>query len=176
MALIIETGSGLSNATSYITVAEARSYALARGVTLSADDATVEIQILKAMDYIESLGESFVGYRKWPTVTGTYEHEQALSWPRESVYIDRYYMNSEKIPPQLKNAVCQLCIEQQNGVDIMPNSTGNVIIKEVVGPLETEYSEATSNSSSPAPNLRQVMAILRPLLGGSYGTIYIQRS
>ena len=88
MSLVIEDGTGISNATSYVTAAEARTYALARGVTLSATDSVVEIQLLKAMDYLQSLTQCYMGCKKWPPTMGTHEHEQALAWPRENVIID----------------------------------------------------------------------------------------
>lgn len=173
MALIIETGAGLSTATSYVTVAEARAYALARGVTLSATDSVVEIQLLKAMDYLQSLTQAYQGYKTWPPALGQYDHEQALAWPRNGVYIDGYSLNSDVIPQALKDAQCQLVIEIFNGVDIMPTGTGNPIKRKKVDVLETEYFSA---STAPLPNLTLVDAILRPLMGWGYGTAYTIRS
>lgn len=173
MALIIETGTGISNATSYVTAAEARAYALARGVTLSATDSVVEIQLLKAMDYLQSLTQAYQGWKRWPPSLGQFEHEQALAWPRTGVIIDGYSLNSDVIPQALKNAQCQLVIEIFNGVDIMPTGTGNPVKRKKVDVLETEYFSA---STAPVPTLTLVDSILRPLMGWGYGTAYTIRS
>ena len=50
MALVIEDGSRVAGANSYVTLAEARAFASARGVTLSAVDATLEPFVIKAFD------------------------------------------------------------------------------------------------------------------------------
>ena len=164
MALVIEDGTGKSDATSYVTVAEARAYALARGVTLSAVDADVEVLILKTMDYIESYRERFKGWKK--------TKEQALQWPRYDVYIDGWHQESEDIPQLLKNAVCQAVMEVNNGTDPMPTGTGNAVISEKVDVIEVEYAAATS--SAPSPVMRKVNALLNPLLSG--GGSYVFRS
>ena len=54
MALEIEDGTGKPNSNSYVTVAQARSYALARGVELPAAEAAVESLLVQAMDYLEA--------------------------------------------------------------------------------------------------------------------------
>ena len=174
MALVIETGVGSSSSTSYVTVAEARAYALARGVTLSSTDSVVEVQILKAMDFLQALTQSYQGCKTWPPALGQYDHEQALAWPRTGVVIDGYSLNSDKIPQTLKDAQCQLVIEIFNGVDIMPTGTGAAIKREKVDVLETEYANAYTNASS--PTLTKVYALLKPIMGYGYGSAYIFRS
>jgi hypothetical protein len=165
MALIIEDGSLVANANSYVTVEEARTYAAARGVTLSAVDAEVEQLLIPAMDYLEAQRDRYQGTK----VSAT----QSLQWPRYPVYIDGFLFASDEIPNDLKNAECQLAIEKQNGVDLLPTSEGRAIIKEVVGPLETEYSESVGSDS---PTMRAVDNLLQPLYnsgGGGLRTIRV---
>ena len=51
MALVIEDGSEVSTANSYVTVAEIRTYATTRGVTtIPAVDAEVEVLAIKSME------------------------------------------------------------------------------------------------------------------------------
>ena len=54
MTLIVETGSIVSGANTYVDLADVRAFASARGITVSTDDTTLEQQIIKAMDYVES--------------------------------------------------------------------------------------------------------------------------
>ena len=48
ITITVEDGSNVANANSFVTIAEARSYAVERGVTLSATDDDVAVQIIKA--------------------------------------------------------------------------------------------------------------------------------
>ena len=155
MSLVIEDGSGLSTASSYVTVAEARAYALARGVTLSEVDATVEVLLIKAMDYIEAKRIRYQGYKA--------SDDQALQWPRCYVWIDGYSVDSGEIPTILKNAQCQAAMEISDGIDPLPTGTGNGIKSETVGPLSTTYATYTV---APTPIMRKVDALLRPLFSG----------
>ena len=156
MALVIEDGSGVVGANSYGNVADARTYAAARGVTLSVVDADLEVQMILAMDYLEAL--AFVGR----VVSFT----QALSWPRKLVQfdIDTPFPDDE-IPPQLILAQYQLCIEQANGINLQPtvdHSQGGFITEEKVDVLLTKYSEQVGTTSEPM--MPKVDALLRGII------------
>lgn len=152
MSLVIEDGTGLSTATSYVTVTEARAYALARGVTLSADDSVVETLLIKAMDYLEAQRDRYQGYKN--------TEAQALQWPRYGVYVDGYDVSTNEIPKLLKSAQCQAAIEIHNGIDVLPSGTGNGIKSEKVDVISVEYS---TYSTAASPRMRKVDALLRPL-------------
>ncbi len=66
MALEVEDGTGKADANSYVSVAEYRAYAQARGVSLPVDDAQVEAQLTQAMDYVESFRAKYQGRKTWP--------------------------------------------------------------------------------------------------------------
>lgn len=135
MALIIEDGSIVTNANSYITLAEARSFALDRGVTLSTDDDVLSALIFKAMDFLES--KKYQGAKV--------NTNQSLSWPRYNVFIDGYYADSSVIPKELKNACCQLVMDSVSNV-IQPNipvsQEGALKSKSVDGVVKKEFYEA----------------------------------
>lgn len=156
MTLIIEDGTKIANANSYATLAEIRAFAALRGVTLSAVDATLEVQAIKAMDYLESLRDSYKGTKKYS--------DQALQWPRLDVWVDGYQLASTTIPVLLKNAQCQLCIEINNGVDLMPTSTGGSIKREKVDVIEIEYQP----SASSIQKMRAFEGFLSPLLQSGF--------
>lgn len=78
MAIIVEDGTGLANAVSYVSVTDADSYFTVRGVTEWGTLATPakEAALIRATDYIEMRwGDQFRGTKTNPTV-------QALSFPR----------------------------------------------------------------------------------------------
>lgn len=162
MALIIEDGTIVANANSYVTLAEARAYALARGVTLSATDSVVEILAIKSMDYLESFDNQFKGIRKTET--------QELSWPRDYVYRNDTGYEYPAIPKELKNAQCQLMIDA-NSFDIEPNrlltDKGQRIKEKIEGAIEVEY---TQQDQLTRPILRKFNSLIAPLLkNGSLG-------
>lgn len=168
MALVIEDGSGLPNSTSFVTVEEARQYAAARGIELAPigaeGDAAIEIMLIFAVDYLNSLEEEYSGVRVSPLT-------QALCYPRKnSTYYNNEYPDDE-IPNLLKKAQCQLCIEQKNGTVLMPSQAAGsaAIVREKVGPLETEYATGTIMSLT-SPTMVAVAGLLAPLFAyGGFG-------
>lgn len=162
MTLTVEDGSIVTGANSYISLAEARAYATARGVTLSAVDAELEPLIIKATDYLESFAERYKGE--------VVEYDQPLSWPRLYADFRGYEIDATTIPESLKRAQMQAVIEINNGVDLLPTETGARVKREEVGPIKTEYDTARSPA---LPNMPMLESILGPLLkagGFSYVT------
>lgn len=162
MTLIVEDGSGVTGANSYVTLVEARAYALTRGVEMTDVDSKLEMYLVKAMDYLESLRYGFKGRKT--------NADQALQWPRYCVYIDGYAISSEAIPTELKNAQMQIAMAIQSGIDFMPTASGEAfVISEKVGPIETKYSEGVSTSG--VPIVRTVEALLAPLMNIGFGLV-----
>lgn len=151
MALIVENGTIVENANSYVDLEYARAYATARGLTLPSVDATLEAQLITAMDYLEALRSQYQGTKLGP-----------LQWPRYGVTIDGVELASNVIPKELKDAQCRLAFEVSSGVDIMPTTSGKYAKREKVGDLEVEYSESLSTSQQ--PTLTVVDNLLAPLL------------
>jgi len=152
MTLIIEDGTNVANANSYISCVNARAYAISRGITLPATDPELEILLIKSMDYLESLREKYQGVKTYST--------QCLQWPRYGVYIDGNAASSILIPNLLIKAQAQLSMEVFAGIDLQPTSVGYGIKKEKVDAIETEYFNSVG---SPVPNLRLVNSLLNPL-------------
>jgi hypothetical protein len=146
VALVVEDGTGVEGANSYSELDALRAYAADRGVVLSADDAVLTPMAIKATDYIESFSDQFVG-----SLTDV---DQALSWPRKNVTKeDGSAFPSDEIPVGIMAAQAQLCIEQFNGVVLLPtanaSSVGRVITKRKVDSLETDYSDKYGFVSAP---------------------------
>lgn len=148
MALIIEDGSGVEGANSYVTEAEFTTYLLERGITL-VGPLNAEQLLIRAMDYIESL--SYWGNRV--------SCEQTLSWPRYWVPIeDCCYFPGDTIPPSLKKAQMQVAASIDLGVD--PLATIPRLISSVtVGPISITYEKGSN-----APIIRSVDAYLSRLV------------
>jgi hypothetical protein len=160
MALVVEDGTGVADANSYIDLDDLEAYAAERGLTIATTDADNEVFILRAMDYIEA--RPFQGKK--------YLADQALQWPRDLVYIDGYLIGVDVIPANLKKAVSQLVIEQVSGVSLYPeaktSTTVGNITRETVGPLTTEYSAMGTVASTSPIKFASVELFLKPLLSG----------
>lgn len=159
MALVIEDGSIVPGANSYVTVAEMRTYALQRGVTLPAADADLEVLSFQAVDYLESFRSSYKG-----SIVDT---AQALQWPRQNVVIDGQPWPIIAIPKELKSAQCQSVIEVFNGFDLMPSQDNFAEERIKVDVIEVQYATGGNRSGAQAPyhpKFPKVDAVLDPLL------------
>lgn len=140
MALIIENGSGVANANSYVTADQWDAWATARGIAHSHSSSKIEELILTAMDYIES--QNFLG-RKATDV-------QPLQWPRTEVYIDSYSVNSDEIPNQLKNALYEVTRTVSDG-NFALSARDRQTTQEKIGEITVTYkNNASMNKETPA--------------------------
>jgi predicted RNA methylase len=160
MTLIVETGAIVSGANSYVSLADARAYASARGVTLSAVDATLEPMVIKAMDFVESHSAQFIGERV--------QRDQPLSWPRVGAVVERWEWASTEIPRQLINATLATVVEVAAGTDpFNPPLAALPTIKErVEGAVELAYAAPRGGDFKVAKD-REALVQLRMLLRNS---------
>lgn len=150
MPLIIENGTRVSGANSYVTVNEFITYALERDIVYTGDE---ERFLILAMDYIESL--SFVGIKNI--------YNQKLQWPRSNVVIDSYLQDSNVIPEELKKGQIEvaLAIASNNS----PLSNLSRVQKRVkVGEIEVEYGDGQD-----IVIVRKISASLYKLLNSGLG-------
>lgn len=159
MALIIEDGSNIENANSFATLAECRAFAAGRGLTLPTEDVDVEILLVTAADYLNSLEAHFQGFRYF------YSDSQPLCFPREDIYEFDRYIGGE-IPDALKNAQCQLAVDTDSN-DLQAAGTGREVIEKRVGPLTTKWVQ--SGNTTPQYHPTAAFALLKPLFKPSSG-------
>tara|TARA_R100000951_G_C2584224_1_gene162889 strand:+ start:108 stop:581 length:474 start_codon:yes stop_codon:yes gene_type:complete len=133
MALVIEDGSIVSGANSYITIANYKSWADDRGISYSTDS-KIEQSIFRAMDWFER--QMFIGNKA--------NENQPLQWPRTEALIDGYYVDATEIPNQVKTALYEVTT-----VDLAGNSEFNTqdrkTSKEKVGDIEVTYADNSEN-------------------------------
>lgn len=149
MSLTIEDGTLVTSADSYITETEYQTWADARfgasRSTAPADDAAAEVLILRAMDYFEGL--DFIGMKR--------TEDQDLQWPRTEVYIDRYAVDTNEIPTQVKRALYELTYVEELG-DSELAQIDRKTVKEKIDVLEVEYA-ATSSSKKFSPAVHRAL-------------------
>ena len=122
MAFIVEDGTGLSNATSYLSVANFKTYHTDRGNDFAPySDTSIEIALVLATDFVDRRYR-YVGIR----ATG---RDQAREWPRQSAYDpDDWLISSNSVPPEILDATAELGFIAL-GESLIPNpswdQTGN---------------------------------------------------
>lgn len=137
MALVVEDGSIVSGANSYVSVAFANNYMSAREFSSPGNDAAVEALLLRAMDFLNGI-DDWIGNRTDTT--------QELDWPRMGVPA----VDQDAIPRLLQNAQVELIRAIEEGIDIFPNrQAGEFITEERVGPIQTRYSPFIGTDSTP---------------------------
>lgn len=139
MALIVENGTGLIDANSYITVAYADTYHSNRGNAAWATlTTTVKEQLLiKSTDYIEQVYRlRWLGYR--------HTEDQALSFPRDEVprrdftFLNQFsYYPNDVVPNEIKSACAELALKANN--EVLAPDIARIAKREKVASLEVEY-------------------------------------
>jgi hypothetical protein len=157
MTLAVENGTGLANAESYVSVADAstRHTALGNAAWAAlASDTLREQALRRATQYMEQ------AYRdRWQGVR--LNATQALSWPRWDVWTDGYPVAPDAVPAAIANACADLALKAAAG-DLNADLTRGVVRKKI-GPLETEYDR----NSPQSVRYRAIDMMLAPYLKGS---------
>lgn len=156
MALIVEDGTGVANANSYVSRASYIAYAGARGVVV-ADNEAADIDLINAMDYVEI--QCYIG-----EPAGL--EDQALSFPRKGLIAgDTAEDYTYTIPSNITKAQMQLAIYSRNGIALLPARSADApILEEKIGPITTKYG-----APSYAPDIPLAAALLAPLQCGQGG-------
>ena len=152
MTLIVETGSIIANANSYVSVNDAQAFLSARGVSIDHNDNKCESLLLRSMDVLNAL--DYCGTRS--TVA------QALPFPRSGVSLsDSRPLADNAIPPELIAAQVWCAYYIWMGSDPSAVSVAGVK-REKVDALEVEYatSSKTSITVSDMPNVKNALKYL----------------
>jgi len=145
MPLIVSDGTGLSNADSYISLDDARTYAENYGYTLPDDNTDAEVSLRKGAVYVDLFESSFNGHRLKDT--------QSLVWPcvdacKCSGY-NQIGIPSDEIPLEVQYAQVIAASHYAAGVAVRANNDGlGVASKEVVGAVKVSYFDNQKTGSS----------------------------
>lgn len=150
--IVVEDGTVVTGANSYISEADLTTYATDRGVTIAGTKADLLIQ---SMDYVETLG--FKGVKNTDS--------QPLVWPRANVVIDTYLVATNEIPQLLIDGLAEVAL----AIDAGNSPLADVARKQqqvTVGSVSVTY--ATNSASS--TTVRKINNKLAKLLksGGIY--------
>lgn len=179
MALVVEDGTGKSDADSYLSVADATAYFVAtdtkdaeRHDLIAAwaedqNDSKREAALREATAYLDGRYlERWVGSKA--------SSAQALAWPRTGAYdAHGYAIASTTIPSKLKHATAELALRAIASTvvpDIAAN-TGTLTAKTVTAGAVTLSQQWASGTVSQRAKLERVDLLLRPLMNGAGGGV-----
>lgn len=151
MALVVETGAIVTGANTYVSLADFKAWADARGITYGTDEVVTQ-QIYRAMDYIESL--DFKGLKHTET--------QPLQWPRDMVYIDGYSVDSDEIPNQLKLAVYEAIKVEIDG-DSRLSPDEREVISEKIDSISVTYKSSTGMKRATPALTKALQKLTEPM-------------
>lgn len=154
MALVIEDGTGVAEADSYVTAQQIVEFGAKRGLVITLEQA--EVNAIKAMDYFFTLclrgevaypGQQWTLYPRRGLVPGDLEPDAVL-----------------EIPGNVIMSQLHLAIDSFNGIDLVPSRKSEPQLKRrKTGPIEREYFEGRT---SYLPELPMIDALMRPLKCG----------
>ncbi len=173
MAFVVEDGTGIANANSYVSVAAFIAYWVERGIEMSQyTQAQTEAALVLSTDHVDIFyGRKFIGYKA--------TQEQALQWPRHCAYdINGYYVESDVVPTRLQYAICEYAKRiLADSVVLAPDPTVDATGQQVyanfekVGPIE-ERITYTTGSRRLLPPFPKADALVNEFTWGTGGGSY----
>ena len=131
--LVVENGTGLETANSYVSVDEFRKYAFDNGIDVeSEDDDQLAIYLIKSTNFIDSLEYRFVGTRL--------SAAQSLAFPRFKGCSRSHLYDLRN----LKKAVCLAVEVLANGESLVPTKLekDDFVESEQIDVLKVKYNSA----------------------------------
>ena len=132
---VVSDGTGLADATSYISVADMKQYWENLGYALGTlTDDEIEVLLNKSTRVLDNYY-----IRRWPGYRNS--ETQRLEWPRQSAYyIDGELIDEDEIPIEVKDALCELAYISNSGTDLQPTVDPNgvaIVTDDRVSSLKT---------------------------------------
>jgi len=170
MTIVVEDGSRVTGAESYVTVAAFAAYWTARNDTTTAALATsvIEAALRQATAFLDA-NFKWMGLRVSTT--------QSLNWPRalpSGLDADGRSVSTIELPQVLKDACCELAKEAVAGSLAATVARGGAIKSQSVGSISITYADG----ASPAKKYQLVELLVRRLLdnGGNSLTSSVRRA
>lgn len=133
MAIVVEDGSIVTGANSFVSRADFIAYAADKGVTIADEDAT-DILLVKAGEYINVQEPRLKGDRV--------ERDQPMAYPRNNLTIEGWDWSNTEIPRQAILAQMEFALDLNDGIDLYnPPANPNLTAKRerVEGAVEVEH-------------------------------------
>lgn len=163
MTIIVEGGTGVADANSYVSMDDCATYCDARGYTFSTGITEAkEAALIRARTSLDTTYRSrYPGYR-------TNGRDQELEWPRtEATDADGEEIAGDEIPQEIIDAQCEFAVrELAEAGSTMPDlERGGNVKRLKAGSVEVEYG----GNATATTTFTIVDGILSGLLGGGDG-------
>lgn len=180
MAIVVEDGTGFSNAQSYSSVTAADTYHAARGnASWAALAVTAKEQALvKATDAIDDRYAT-----RWHG--DVFAEGQALDWPRSYVpfatrnstymgWAAHIFLPETPLPNDLLRATAELALKSSQGINLAAGAN-QAVKRKKIGPFEIDYHDVPQGMIAPSsPEFAPIDLILAHLIR-SRGNIQMVR-
>lgn len=171
VTLIVEDGTGKSDANALITLAWLKEYFDGRGVSYAGHtDDQLNGAIVRASAFLASAYQ-------WQGIKVN-QRAQTMPFPRTGVF-DREGWNvlQDEIPREVKAACCEIAIyEAANPGGMNPNVVlAEKVTSEQVGPIRVEYANAFMSADSSRPVLTVVSDLIDQFLDHTTGDFTLLR-
>jgi DnaT-like ssDNA binding protein len=173
MALVVEDGTGVASADSYVSTADADTYHGSRGNAAWAllDQTTKEINLRVATDFmLATFRGAWKGYRSTST--------QRLDWPRADVQRDRddafaylALIPFNIVPDEVKQACAEYALVNSTTPLLTSLSRGKKSVK--IGPIEIEYDGNSAMQTAFIMASRRLAPLLKS--GGNSNVVGLVR-
>lgn len=157
MPLIVEDGSIVAGADSYISLADARALAAKYNWELPEDDAEAEAALRNGAAYIDLQEPALCGQRV--------SAEQSMAYPRTGVSIHGFPVARDAIPSQVIRAQIAAAVEYGKGSDVRASSDGRIVTMErVEGAVTVQYAD--NGVTGATISITAAMDALKPIICG----------
>jgi hypothetical protein len=160
MAFVVEDGTGLTNANSFISLAYANTYFTDKGVSSwSGTDASKEAALVRASSYLTTA-------YLWKG-SKINERSQALAFPRSGVYdLEGYEVAQDAVPIEIQISTAELAL-----LELLTPSTLNPAVKlservsrEQIGQISVDYVNSNISASSDIVVVPYVLSLISGLI------------
>lgn len=165
VTLVVEDGSGLENANTYISLEDADTYFDNRNnqVWSAFEDATKSQALFDAAIALDALYfDRYLSHR-------IFNNDQALEWPRQTFWALNYRRYDQgTIPKPLKDAQCEIALKALQGLEIYPEERTDIHVTSEsvkVGEISTSKSyKRPAGDVAKFEDWRKIELILKPII------------
>lgn len=162
----VDTSAVGNSATGTVTISPPVQTALSGGEAVTLDETIKEVALRYATRYVDD------AYQWLGSRTTTDSSVIRLDWPRSNVWtMENRYIDSDSIPFQVKDAVCEIALEHLSSALNEVRERGGYVLAHGVGPLFQQFSKG----APPGRTFPYVDAMLSELTGGSGFQPWISR-
>ena len=158
--IVVENGTIVAGANSYVTMAEYIAYAATLNVTVT-DSQTFQTQIIEAGQFIDGLENVLKG----ETTTKT----QPMAYPRNNLTdIANWSWDNDEIPTQVQQAQMSLAIDINSGEDLWnltQSAATGIKMERVDGAVQVAYAVADTGRVSRRSRSGDLLSLLMKFNG-----------